>query len=159
VAHLADLLRTLASADVEFILVGGMAAAIHGSTRFNQVVDTVYGRSDRNLPRLVSALGSHHPYPRGAPAGLPFRFDRETLKAGLNSTLTTDLGWIDLLGEIPGGGHYEDLVSHTVSVEAFGVSCRVLDLETLIRTKRFAGRVKDFEAIAELQSLLERSQR
>jgi hypothetical protein len=83
----------------------------------------------------------------------------EALKTGLNFTLTTDLGWIDLLGEISGGGHYEDLVVHTVTVEAFGVSCRVLDLETLIRTKRFAGRPKDLEAIAELESLGERLQR
>jgi histidyl-tRNA synthetase len=83
----------------------------------------------------------------------------ETLKAGLNFTLTTDLGWIDLFGEISGGGRYEELVSHAVKAEAFGVSCRVLDLETLIRTKRFAGRPKDLEAIAELESLGERLQR
>jgi hypothetical protein len=105
----AELLRALASADVEFILAGGVAAAAHGSARSTQDVDVVYGRSEQNLQRLVSALGACHPYLRGAPPGLPFRFNLETLKAGLNFTLTTDLGWIDLSGGIPGGGCYEDL--------------------------------------------------
>jgi hypothetical protein len=104
----------------------------------------------------VSALGPVHPYLRGAPPGLPFRFDLETLRAGLNFTLTTDLGWIDLFGEIPGGGPYEELISRTVAVEAFGIRCYVLDLETLIRTKRLAGRPKDLETIAELEVLRDR---
>jgi hypothetical protein len=87
---------------------------------------------------------------------LPFRFDEATLAAGLNFTLTTDLGFIDLLGEIAGGGRYEDLAGHCVSTVVFGVTCQVLDLPTLIATKRAAGRPKDFEAIAELEILRER---
>jgi predicted nucleotidyltransferase len=159
VTRFADLLHILASADVEFILIGGVAAIAHGSPRSTQDVDVVYRRSAPNLQRLVAALGPYHPYLRGAPSGLPFRFDVETLKAGLNFTLVTDLGWIDLLGEITGGGGYGDLIAHAVAVEAFGIRCNVLDLETLIRTKRFAGRPKDFEAIAELESLRDRMQR
>jgi hypothetical protein len=67
------------------------------------------------------------------------------------------LGAIDLLGELPGGERYEDLVAHCVSADVFGVNCRVLDLPTLIATKRAAGRPKDFEAIAELEILKERA--
>ena len=154
-----ELLRTLAAAGVEFIVVGGVAAAAHGSARSTQDVDVVYGRSRQNLRKLVEALAGHQPYLRGAPPGLPFRFDLETLRAGLNFTLITDLGWLDLLGEIVGGGSYEDLVPHTIAVTAFGIDCRVLDLETLIRTKRMAGRPKDLEAIAELESLRDRLER
>ncbi len=152
-----DLLRALASADVEFILAGGAAATVHGAIRSTQDIDVVYNRSVQNLQRLVTALGPHHPYLRGAPPGLPFRLDLETLKGGLNFTLVTDLGWIDLLGEITGGGRYEDLISHVVVEEAFGIRCRVLDLDTLIHTKRSAGRPKDFEGIAELELLRDRS--
>ena len=68
-------------------------------------------------------------------------------------------GWIDLLGEIVGGGRYEDLVANSVLIEAFGLRCRILDLETLIRTKRAAGRPKDFEVLAELEALPERAKR
>ena len=152
----ADLLKVLASGGVDFIVVGGVAAAAHGSPRSTQDVDVVYSRSAPNLQRLTQALGPRHPYLRGAPPGLPFRLDVETLQAGLNFTLITDLGWLDLLGEIVGGGRYEDLVSHAIAVEAFGIHCQVLDLDTLIHTKKMAGRPKDLEAIAELEALRDR---
>ena len=155
----ADLLRVLATSAVEYILVGGVAATAHGSPRSTQDVDVVYNREPRNLQNLVDALGSHCPYLRGAPPGLPFRLDVPTLRAGLNFTLTTDLGWIDLFGEIAGGGRYEDLLPHSIPVEAFGIRCLVIDLETLIQTKRSAGRPKDLETIAELEVLRERSRR
>jgi hypothetical protein len=156
VTRFGELLRALATAEVEFIVVGGVAAAAHGSPRSTQDVDVVYKRSSPNMKRLVEALEPHHPYLRGAPPGLPFRLDTATLKSGLNFSLITDLGWIDLLGEIAGGGRYEDLESHSFLVEAFGVCCRVVDLDTLIATKRAAGRVKDFEVLAELELLRDR---
>jgi len=62
----------------------------------------VYGRSPENLGRVVRALGPHAPYLRGAPPGLPFRFDEVTLARGLNFTLTTRLGDIDLRGRSSG---------------------------------------------------------
>ena len=156
--HLGSLLRALTSAQVEFILIGGVAAAAHGSPRVTQDVDIVYRRTPENLARLVGALKDAEPYLRGAPPGLPFRLDVATLSAGLNFILTTNLGMIDLLGEIAGGGSYENLVEHSFAADVFAVQCRVLDLETLIATKRAAGRPKDFEAIAELEILRNRKE-
>lgn len=103
----AGLLRRLAGHNVEFILVGGVAATVHGSARLTQDVDVVYARTPENLARLVAALAGLEPYLRGAPPGLPFRWDHETLANGLNFTLTSALGAIDLLGEIVGGGGYD----------------------------------------------------
>jgi hypothetical protein len=77
---------------------------------------------------------------------------------GLNFTLQTGVGPIDLLGEVTGGGSYEDLLEHTVEVEVFGIRCRCLDLPSLIRTKQAAGRPKDLEAIAELKVIWEEQQ-
>jgi hypothetical protein len=79
-----------------------------------------------------------------------------TLEAGLNFALATTLGWIDLLGEIAGGGAYGTLLPESSRIEAFGVNVRVLDLDALIRVKRAAGRPQDLEAIAELELLRER---
>jgi hypothetical protein len=59
----------------------------------------VYRRSPDNLDRLVSSLAPFRPYLRGAPPGLPFRWDQATLERGLNFTLVTTLGDLDLLGE------------------------------------------------------------
>ena len=78
-----------------------------------------------------------------------------TLRAGLNFTLTTSLGSIDLLGEITGGGQYEDLLPHALTLTIFGRDTLLLDLPWLIRVKRAAGRPKDLEVIAELEALQE----
>jgi len=155
VTDLAGLLRALAAEGVEFVIVGGVAATIHGSARLTRDIDVVYRRADENHRRLVRALAPHHPYLRGAPAGLPFRFDEPTVRAGLNFTLTTDLGAIDLLGEVAGGGRWEDVGGHAVEVDVFGVRVRCVDLPFLIRLKRAAGRPKDLEVIGELERLLE----
>lgn len=95
---LSGLLRCLSEAGVEYLLVGGVAATAHGSARLTQGLDVVYRRSPENLRRLVTALGPHRPYLRGAPPGLPFRWDPETVRRGLNFTLTTEWSAIDLLG-------------------------------------------------------------
>jgi predicted nucleotidyltransferase len=154
-SNFAGILRALAGHDVRFVVIGGAAAIVHGAARLTQDVDVVYDRHPDNLEKLVQALAPFAPYLRGAPEGLPFRLDRPTLERGLNFTLTTSLGPLDLLGEVTGGGAYADLEPHSHQVEAFGVRCRCLDLPMLIRTKRAAGRPKDFEAIAELEALLE----
>lgn len=147
------ILQTLANTGVRFIVIGGAAAIAHGAARLTQDVDVVYDREPDNLERLAQALHPHHPYLRGAPPNLPFKLDVPTLERGLNFTLTTDLGPLDLLGEVTGGGTYQDLLADTLEIEVFGVTCRCIDLTTLIKVKRAAGRPKDFEAIAELEAL------
>lgn len=151
----ARLLRALHDGGVRFILVGGVAARAHGSARVTQDLDVSYDRSETNLERIVAALRPHEPYLRGAPRGLPFQWSVATLRAGLNFTLTTRVGDIDLLGEIVGGGTYHDLVNHTITVTIFGRETKLLDLPWLIRVKRAAGRPKDLEVIAELEALQE----
>lgn len=149
------LFGALARGGVEFIVVGGTAATIHGSARLTGDLDIVYRRTPENVRRLVASLAVHRPYLRGAPPGLPFRWDEDTLNRGLNFTLTTALGDLDLLGEVAGGGPYDALRPHCAAVRVFGVECLCPDLETLIGLKRAAGRPKDLEAIAELESLRE----
>lgn len=152
------LLSALLDADVEFVVIGGIAATAHGSARFTQDVDVVYRRTPENYGAMVAALAPYEPYLRGAPLGLPFRWDEATIKRGLNFTLTTSLGDLDLLGEVAGGGAYDLLRLHAVQIGLFDLPCLYLDLPQLIQTKRAAGRPKDFEAIAELEILLEERQ-
>src|SRR5579872_2772427 len=115
----AALLATLGRHEVACIVVGGAAAIAHGSARLTQDLDIVYDRSPANLERLVAALAEHRPYLRGVPAGLPFLWKPGTLARGLNFPLVTSLGDIDLLGEIPGGGTYADLLPDSVELQLF----------------------------------------
>ena len=149
------LLRRLAEGHVDFIVVGGLAAAMHGAARATYHVDVVYSRTPENIARLVETLTPLQPYQRGAPPGLPFTWDAATVKRGLNFTLKTSLGDLDLLGEVTYAGTYEALLDDTEFVSAFGIECRCLTLERLIRMKRAAGSPKDLEALAELEAIAE----
>ena len=149
----ATLIRLLSENEVEFIIVGGAAATAHGSARLTLDLDVVYSRSARNIERTVEALRSIQPYLRGAPPGLPFKWSIETIQKGLNFTLTTKLGALDLLGEIVGGGSYEQLLPDAIRIEVGGVECLCLGLQRLIEVKRAAGRPKDLETVAELERI------
>lgn len=153
------LLRQLVDAEVRFILVGGFAGTVLGSPRITIDLDVVYARDRENLSRLASALEPLSPYLRGAPPGLPFRLDVATLERGLNFTLTTSAGDLDLLGEIAGGGSYDQLIAHSTRLRVFGRDVMVVTLPRLIHLKRAAGRPKDLEAIAELELLQEEQDR
>jgi predicted nucleotidyltransferase len=150
-----NVLVALTSAGVDFIVIGGVAAIVHGGARVTFDLDVVYSRTPENCSRLGAALRPYKPYPRGAPPELPFIWDEKTIRRGTNFTLTTTLGDIDLLGEVAGGGSYEDLLPFAEQYDPFGIRCRCISLEKLIELKRAAGRPKDFETIAELEAILE----
>jgi hypothetical protein len=84
------LIDHVVEAGVEFVIVGGFAATAHGSAHVTVDLDIVYARTPENLSRIAAALAGLHPYLRGAPPGLPFTLDSETLARGLNFPLTTD---------------------------------------------------------------------
>jgi predicted nucleotidyltransferase len=152
---LSGLLRALSGGGVNFIIVGGVAANLHGALRTTLDLDVVYSRSPDNITRLAAALAPYRPYLRGAPPGLPFLLSAETITHGLNFTLTTSLGDVDLLGEVTGGGGFESLSTRAEEIELDGFRCLVVTLPALIALKRATGRGKDREALAELEALLE----
>jgi len=151
----AGLIRALVDGEVACILVGGVAATIHGSARLTRDVDVVYSRKPENIRRVVAALAPFEPYLRGVPRGLPFRWDEATIVRGLNFTLTTTIGDIDLLGEIVGGGTFDDLRTNARPVRVFDRELPCLTLPVLIRVKRAAGRPRDLEVVAELEAIAE----
>jgi hypothetical protein len=148
-----QLLTALCKADVAFVVIGGMAAVAQGSSYVTADLDICYLRQPHNYQRLSQALHPFHPQLRGAPADLPFVLDAATLKAGLNFTLTTAGGDLDLMGEVTGLGDYEAVKAHAEEVELYGYRVWVLTLAGLIRSKQAAGRPKDLRLLPELQAL------
>jgi hypothetical protein len=153
------LLSALKNEGVSFIIIGGVAATFHGSARLTNDLDVVYERSPENIEHLAKALAPLNPYLRGAPRGLPFRFDPPTIKRGLNFTLVTDLGDLDLLGELTGVGSFADVSRESLEATLFGSTYRFINLEGLIRSKSAAGRAKDLEVVAELEAIREERER
>jgi len=153
--NLQKALDALRDSGVEFVLIGGAAMVAHGSAQVTQDLDICYERSRENISRLARALAPTHPRLRGAPGDLPFRFDVETIERGLNFTLTTDFGDLDLMGEVAGLGPYSAVRAASESMLVFGESCKLLSLVGLIKAKKAAGRPRDLAAVAELEALRE----
>jgi hypothetical protein len=150
-----EVIRLLGRHGVRYVLIGGLAAVTHGSPLVTQDVDICHARDAEDLARLARALAEVHAELRGAPRGLPFRLDGETLRRGDSFTFTTDLGAIDILGTPAGTSGYEDLARTADAYELFGQRVLVASLDDLIRMKRAAGRPKDLLALEELGALRE----
>ena len=149
------ILHELTTFEVEFVVIGGIAAAAQGSVRPTYDLDICYNRTQENLERIVNTLAPLKPRLRDAPEYLPFLWDTRTLQQGLNFTLQTEYGAIDLLGEVAGLGIYERVLNVSEIVDFEGTPIKILTLDGLIIAKRATGRVRDLEQLLELEALLE----
>jgi hypothetical protein len=138
-----QIFETLRQHGVDFIVIGGIAASAHGSPSVTQDLDVCYGRDRGNLERLAAALRELEATLRGAPAGLPFLLDAETLARGDRFTFDTVAGDFDILGTPAGTDGYSDLRAGAEAVDIDGHTVLVTSLDDLIRMKRAAGRAKD----------------
>lgn len=138
-----ELLRVLTAGGVDFVVVGGLAAVLHGSPLGTLAVDVCADFSPEGVRKLLDALRPLHPRLRHRPDRMPLPDDPERLSGLMNLYLLTDLGALDLLGELPGVSGFEEVRDRSVEMDVGGFPCRVVDLDTLIAAKRAAGREKD----------------
>lgn len=137
------ILEHFAAADVDFVVIGGVAGGAHGSSFATFDVDLAYGRDAENLEKLAAVLKGLDARLRGAPPDVPFLLDAKTLAAGANFTLATSLGSIDLLGDAAGSPPYEQLRQAATVIDVRGHQVRIASLDHLIAMKEAAGRPKD----------------
>ena len=147
------IVERLTSAGVEFLVIGGRAEGLMGSPRVTYDTDLCYRRTHENIERLANALKPLQPTLRGAPPGLPFRPDAQTLEMGTNFTFETIAGDLDLLGHVEPIGGYEELAKHAETMDVGGVLLKVASLNDLIRIKRHVNRPKDREALLHLLAI------
>jgi predicted nucleotidyltransferase len=153
------LIERLASAGVEYVLIGGVAARLHGSPSLTRDLDICHEASVKNLERLSGVLREVHARLRGVDEDVPFLLDARTLAAGQNFTFVTDEGDLDLLAVPSGVAGYRGLVERAVEMDLDGVAVKVACLDDLIRMKRAAARPKDLmevEVLSALQDEIER---
>jgi predicted nucleotidyltransferase len=154
-AELSELLELLLDASVEFILVGGGAAVIHGAPVTTQDIDIVHSREGANVDRLLDVLSGI-----GAqvvdPAGRGLKPERATLTGPGQSLLRTRLGRIDVHGALHDGRGYAELAATAETVDFDGRPLRIIDLQTLIEIKSSTGRAKDRLVLPVLLALAQR---
>lgn len=145
----------MASNEVDFVVIGGVALSIHSTAYITFDIDFAYSRSKANLERIAKALGPFSPRLRGFPKELPFIWDASTLSNGSVFTLDTSIGDIDLLPEVKGLGDFSEVLASSEKVELWRFSVNVLSIDGLIAAKKAAGREKDVPGLKHLEALRE----
>jgi predicted nucleotidyltransferase len=149
------LLKTLLTHKVDFIVVGGVCAVLHGAPISTFDLDLVHSRMPSNIERLMTALESLDAHYRGR--------GRQKVRPGVShlsspghQLLMTEAGPLDLLGVIGKSHGYDELLAHTIEMEiGSGLTIHLLDLQTLIKIKKETARDKDKAVLAILRRTLE----
>ena len=146
-----EILRVLNKHEVEYLVVGGVAAVIHGAPMTTFDLDALIRVSSANAQKILKALDE---------LDARFREHAETIRpserdltAGGHLLLMTNAGPLDVLGFAGHGHTYEDLVSSSDTVDTSAGEVQVVDLETLISLKRELGRAKDVAAVELLEEV------
>ncbi len=136
-------LELLVRREVQFVLIGGLAARLHGSPTVTMDIDICPARDTDNLGRLAGALRAMDAQVPSVNETVPFELDVKTLGRSTNLTLMTSRGALDVLGEPAGTDGYRDLAANAITLEVEGLKLKVASLDDLMRMKEASGRPKD----------------
>lgn len=156
---LKELLCLLADSGIPFVVVGGYAARMHGTSLLTEDIDICAFLSPETIARFRQVLAPYHPVHRMTPNKLPFDKFTEDVSHINNLYIKTDLGQLDLLGSIGGVGDFQRVYDGAVEVSLFGRKCRVISIDDLIAAKKFVHRPHDLETVKQLEWIKERVSR
>jgi hypothetical protein len=145
---------------VDFVVIGGFAAAAQGVPHTTPDIDICYAADSANLTRIIAALAPLHPRPKSpgltdsVALRLPFRWDTRALKNSPMLSLQTDGGPLDLLDKVKGIGIFSKVRAAATVLQLGDLQILVLDLEPLLLSKQAAGREKDLRLIPEIEAAL-----
>lgn len=150
--NLKALLETLLKSDVDFVLVGGFAAVVHGSTLITQDLDICAAITEEQVAKMRDALKDLHPRHRMNPSAKhSFLEYPKDIKGTNNIYLETDLGVLDILSKLPPAGAFDEIKKRSIEISLYGHSCRVISIDDLIKIKESMNRPKDLQAAQELR--------
>ena len=153
---LSSLLGRLAAAEVDFVVVGGVAVIAHGYERNTKDLDICYSTDRANLEVLGQLLVDLGARLRGIDEDIPFVPDAHTLRRAMTLTLDTPDGGLDLLADPSGSPGYDALKTNAMCIDFDGFEIRIASIEHLLAMKRAAGRPQDevdIEALTAIQRL------
>lgn len=148
------LLKILLDHKLDFIIIGGFAAVVHGSSHVTKDLDITMLINSENIEKLRIALKDLEPRHLTSPSHKPSFLDEpKSLDCLNNIYLETNAGILDIVTMDPSLGSFNDLRVRALTVNLFGYDCRVLSLDDLIRVKEKMKRPKDLIVLEELKSL------
>ena len=149
------ILTILDKHEVRFVLIGALAARLHGFPRLTADADITPAGDPANLKALAKALRELHAkvYTESVPEGLAFDCSAVTLGRAAMWNLVTDAGRIDIAFKPAGTNGFSDLVSSAEKFKAYGVVFLAASIDDIIRSKEAAGRPKDREDVVILRAM------
>lgn len=152
--NLNHLLKLLLASRIEFVLIGGYAAVLHGSSQVTQDIDICAVMTDSYLAILRDVLRDFDPRHRMNPAFQPSLMDYPAKGQKLdNYYLRTTEGTLDIIREVRPVGSFDRIKEKAITVELFGYACKVISLDDLIAVKKAMPRDKDKITLKELEFL------
>ena len=152
------LFTTLARHQVQFVLIGALAARLYGFPRFTHDADITPARDAENLKHLAAALREldARVYTDQIPEGLTFDCSPQMLARADIWNLATRAGRLDLAFNPSGTSGFKDLAPHAVRFELYGHPLLAARLEDIIRSKEAANRPQDRQDVEVMREMLKR---
>jgi hypothetical protein len=147
------MLRRLTEAGVDFVVIGGIAMLLHGSSRLTRDLDIVFAADEGNLEALGGVLTALAAKLRGISKDVPFVPDAATLRNVELLTLDTAAGWLDVHRHVDGAPRYDVLRRRAERMELGGFSVLVASPDDMIAMKVAAGRPVDLIDVEELRAI------
>jgi hypothetical protein len=154
------LMTRLNASGLEFVIIGGVSAAFHGSLSMATfILEVCCPLGEENVARIESAVHDLHPVHRLTTNRLPLEMTRSAFGDFKNLYLQTDLGKLDCLSEVAGVGGFDDVRRNSVVAKFSNGEFRFLPLDALITSKQAAGRERDLLAVRHLRAIKEKGER
>lgn len=153
------LLKLLVHSHVEFVLVGGFAAVLHGCNQTTRDIDICILYSPEQIHLIQDLLKPYNPRYRMETAKRSFLDTPEDLTKEQDFHLMTNLGALDIISHVEGVGSYYDLLKNGREIEMYGGKCHLISVEDLIRCKKALGRHRDMVTVMELEAILKENQK
>ncbi|MCE5339647.1 MAG: nucleotidyltransferase [Planctomycetaceae bacterium] len=148
-----NLIDKLRDHNVEFVIIGGLASIIHGSTRTTQDIDICCKFSSENLRKLFGAIKDKHPVHRMNPKRPVLVLNDENIKKFKNLYIDTDIGQLDCLGEVQGIGQFDEVLKNAITINIDKKTYNVLSLDALIKSKKTLNRPQDKQDVLHLEAI------
>lgn len=156
---LRELFRVLAEHSVDYLVIGGVAAQVHGRRRTTKDLDVTPAPNPENFERLAAALVALDAHPLELGPSAPTPTAEQLRVASIVPPLTTRHGELHILNEVPGATAYAGMRTRALTIDLDEIALHIVGVDDLIRMKQTAGRPGDIEDVEALTTVARREQR